>query len=548
MLYLMVHETFNGVDKMATIKDVAQLAGVSIGTVSNVLNGKTRNTDLIERVEKAMQELKYIPDETARSLKKEKTGLIGLILPNSVNPEYSSLLAEIEALLTQHGYSILLIFSHNNALLEKKAVEKCLKQRVDGIILYSPHRSSKQLEFAENQIPVVLISQKEDKHVKADTIILDYFPAFKAVMEYLKAIEKNNIAMIIDESFLQNEKVVDTYQDFWADQGIIVITDYSKEHGFRAAYELLYQKPEIDAIIAGNYLIAQGIKKASNVLKNRDLQIVVLKESNWIEDEQSFPVQITLSQKRIAELVVKRLLDAIDNPDTHEPIVKKVMAEYKETPSVFPDIDQTKKEIVLRFAMYESPTSTGIKLLSEIYMEHTGIKIKLDMYKYDELEKIAYQVSNQQIKDYDGIMMDITWIDDLVKKDFLMGLKNSGIHFDDFIEGIEQQLGFYRGNYYSVPIMSGTQLLFYQKDLFESDEIKRLFTRLYERELKVPSSWAEFNIVAEFFTRSFNSKSPTKYGVSKVTGENIYTTIDYGHTDQMCLIIKVRLLLTIVNP
>ena len=67
---------------MATIKDVAKLAGVSLGTVSNVLNGKTNNELLIRRVEQAMEQLSYLPNSTARSLKSTRTGLIGVIVPD----------------------------------------------------------------------------------------------------------------------------------------------------------------------------------------------------------------------------------------------------------------------------------------------------------------------------------------------------------------------------------------------------------------------------------------------------------------------------------
>ena len=70
---------------MATIKEVAKLAGVSVGTVSNVLNGKTSNDELIERVENAINQLSYRPDANARSLKNTKSKLIGVIMQKYVS-------------------------------------------------------------------------------------------------------------------------------------------------------------------------------------------------------------------------------------------------------------------------------------------------------------------------------------------------------------------------------------------------------------------------------------------------------------------------------
>ena len=77
---------------MATIKEVAKLAGVSLGTASNVLNGKTQNEELIRRVEKAMEELAYQPDANARSLKNTQSSLIGVILPDALQRDYAEFL------------------------------------------------------------------------------------------------------------------------------------------------------------------------------------------------------------------------------------------------------------------------------------------------------------------------------------------------------------------------------------------------------------------------------------------------------------------------
>ncbi|WP_158587494.1 extracellular solute-binding protein [Neobacillus notoginsengisoli] len=512
---------------MATIKEVAQLAGVSIGTVSNVLNGKTNNLDLIERVESAMKELDYRPDANARSLKMEKSSLIGLILPNSTNPEYSSLIFHVETMLNERGYSVLLLFTHNNRLLERKAIDKCLEQRVDGIILLTVIPRKKDLVDGQVETPIIVVSPREDAILKGDAIFLDYSKAFEQTMNYFNRHAKKNTAMILDGSFLYNEKIIEIYNKYHAGKGLLKITDYSKERGFKAAYELLFQNPQIDAIVAGTYLIAQGVEKAIKLLKRKGIHIAVLKDKNWIEDEENFPVQIRLSQKKVAHHAVMRALHAIENPRTHEPMAERIFAEIRETLPVTAELKKAPLPVRIRLAMYDSPTSFSLKMLSEVYVQKTGIHIEFDLLKYDELEDIVYQLHSDQSNRYDGIMMDITWIDELVKNKVLMPLTNSAINFNEFIDGLEQQCGYYDGEYHAVPIMSGTQLLFYQKDLFENEQLKRQFSRIYGKELSVPETWADFNIIAEFFTRSFNPKSPIPYGVSKVTGENIYTTICY---------------------
>lgn len=111
---------------MATIKEVAKLAGVSIGTVSNVLNGKTSNAELIDRVESAMSQLSYRPDANARSLKNTKSKLIGVLMPEICQSDHAHFLSRLENLLREQGYGILLKISNNNWLLEKKNLTQCM--------------------------------------------------------------------------------------------------------------------------------------------------------------------------------------------------------------------------------------------------------------------------------------------------------------------------------------------------------------------------------------------------------------------------------------
>lgn len=512
---------------MTTIKEVAKMAGVSIGTVSNVLNGKTNNIELIDRVETAMKELGYRPDANARSLKSEKSGVVGLVLPNSTSPENSSILSQIQAKLSENGYSILLFFTQNNKLLEKKAIEKCLEKRVDGIVLFSSLKRKKELITEKETTPIVIVSASEDRTLKGDAIILDYSRAFEQMMNYFDQNGRKNVALIIDESFYQNKEVIEMYNERHGDKGLLKISDYSKERGFKAAYELLFNHPEIDAVVSGNYLIAEGVEKAIKLLKVKDVEVAVLKEGNWIEDEDKFAVQISYPQKKMVERVIEKILDAIENPKTHEYVVEKMNAEYRENRTVLQGVERNSLPTSLKFAMYESPTSLSLKMLTEVYVQQTGTKVEIDLYKYDELEQRILNISNLASSVYDGMMMDITWVDEFVRNDMLASLNRSNIDFQGFIPGLDQQCGLVNGEYHAVPIMSGTQLLFYQKDLFENETLKRQFARMYGKKLEVPETWAQFNITAEFFTKHYNEKSPTKFGVSTVCGENIYTTISY---------------------
>lgn len=168
---------------MATIKEVAKLAGVSIGTVSNVLNGKTSNAELIDRVESAMSQLSYRPDANARSLKNTKSKLIGVLMPEICQSDHAHFLSRLENLLREQGYGILLKISNNNWLLEKKNLTQCMEQCVDGIIWYSPAREQLTIPEEKKDIPYVIVTKYPLSGYEGDQIQIDYRAAVEAAYE-----------------------------------------------------------------------------------------------------------------------------------------------------------------------------------------------------------------------------------------------------------------------------------------------------------------------------------------------------------------------------
>lgn len=147
---------------MATIKEVARRAGVSIGTVSNVINGKKVNEVLRLAVEKAIDELNYTPHAVARSLKNNRTDQVALILPNLKDTYLSELIKHIERILRESGYSIALYITNNNFDEENKALEDVLKRRFDGVVLYScrDEASPRVLELKQAGLPAVYLEKE----------------------------------------------------------------------------------------------------------------------------------------------------------------------------------------------------------------------------------------------------------------------------------------------------------------------------------------------------------------------------------------------------
>src|SRR6266436_4184939 len=122
--------------RAASISDVARESGVSIFTVSAVVNNKSHvGNNLRERVEEAIRKLNYRPNLIARSLIKQKTQSIGMIVSDIANPFFPMVVRGAEDAAQKHGYNLLLCNSDDNLEKEARALELLLSKRVDGILL-----------------------------------------------------------------------------------------------------------------------------------------------------------------------------------------------------------------------------------------------------------------------------------------------------------------------------------------------------------------------------------------------------------------------------
>lgn len=125
-------------EKMVTLKEVAKEAGLTVGTVSRVLNNRGYiSDDAREKVYSAMKKLKYHPNEVARSLQGKSTNTIGLIVPHIRHPYFAEMISNIENQAYKKGYQILLCNSQSIEEKEREYIDICTGNRVAGIILCS---------------------------------------------------------------------------------------------------------------------------------------------------------------------------------------------------------------------------------------------------------------------------------------------------------------------------------------------------------------------------------------------------------------------------
>ena len=142
---------------MATIKDVARDAGVSVGTVSNVLNGGKVSAERRHQVEASIKKLDYQVNTLAKGMRMQKTDYVVVILPNLINPYFSVLLQHLEDALSREGKQMILCLSGDDEQREEKFVEMAKANKIDGIIGITYSKIDKYLT---SDMPFVSIDRR----------------------------------------------------------------------------------------------------------------------------------------------------------------------------------------------------------------------------------------------------------------------------------------------------------------------------------------------------------------------------------------------------
>jgi LacI family transcriptional regulator len=254
---------------MATIKDVARRAGVSVGTASHVLSGKVPVSDqLRKRVEKAMAALDYHPSHIARSLSIRRTHTIGIVVPDITNPFFPQIIRGVESVAAKFGFSTITFNTDDQVDREREALSFLRSRRVDGILLViAPGRNdgSHIKAIIKAGIPVVCLDRLP-RSISVDSVSVDNFSGAREAVQHLISMGHQHIAIITGPLSLKNARDrVRGYKSALREAGIpssaerILEGDFREETGLRISRDLFIsgrQRPS--ALFVSNNLMALG--------------------------------------------------------------------------------------------------------------------------------------------------------------------------------------------------------------------------------------------------------------------------------------------------
>ncbi len=325
--------------KSASIYDVARESQVSVFTVSAVINGKKHvGKKLRERVESAIRKLNYRPNLIARSLAKQRTHTIGMIVPDIANPFFPMVVRGAEDAAQKHGYNLLLCNSDDSLAKEEASVELLLSKRVDGILLTKAaedFRPSLMQMIREVNIPFVLVMRTYPRLTKDAVITDDYQGAYDAV-SHLARSGRRRIGLIGGPLKVSNAIARwEGFRDALKARGLpykeelIIEGDYRIESGFRAGHALLSHRP--DGIYVANHLMTIGLLKAAEEMGlscPEDYGLVSFDDYPWLGVFRPRLTTVELPKHQLgteaAELLIRRIAG------DHSPaVVKKLPPELR---------------------------------------------------------------------------------------------------------------------------------------------------------------------------------------------------------------------------
>lgn len=504
---------------MATIKDIAHLAGVSQGTVSHVLNGKGNvSSEKIKLVEETAAKLGYVINERAQILRKGRGNSLVVILPNIRSRQYVDFYISFKSFAEKQGYPVVQYISNDDPNREMDIFTQIRSGMAAGVAVFSCMNQDAEyyraLGFREWELLFVERNQSFPVHYTG----FDYRAAGKALAVEVLGRKINSLALVTDNREYSNEN--DFYSAFTEELGgkPRLAINHIQTNLFQA-YESIMQLLEMNlpqGIVSSSYGLAPIIRDVKQSFYPSAPVFIATVSPLFTMPEHSF-FKYELNYRLMGKTAAQQLIDNIKRQTgARRTILPNTGFRFWYKGPVFPRFNAAEK---LHILTLESPTAETMKYLSRIFTQYTGIGVHVSIFSYDELHEVLNALGKSSI--YDILRLDVTWLPWFSPK-ILRPLNEIDPEFTwepkNYIEGLNKQYFLADGRFYTLPVSPSTQMLFYRKDIFESTSLKRLYHETNKAALAPPQNFTDYNRIARFFTRTENPSSPTAFGSTLTMG------------------------------
>ncbi len=305
-----------------TMKDVAERAGVSVITVSRVINGISYvRQETRDRVLAAIEDLHYVPNGLASSLRSRQTSTLALLVPDITNSYWTTVVRGVEDEAAAQGYGVFLCNTDEDPAKEARYLETLLRRQVDGLLIGPTADSAPLLrQIQRYDLQFVLLDRSVDG-IRADVVRGDSIGGARAAVEHLLETGRRSVAFIGGPTSISTGKErLEGYKAGLAgagvplDQSLIKLGRYGQESGTKSTKELLDTPNRADAILVGNNQIAIGVLRSLAEMRFRipeDIALISFDDIPGANSYFPFLTAVTQPAYEIGRLGARRVLERI---------------------------------------------------------------------------------------------------------------------------------------------------------------------------------------------------------------------------------------------
>lgn len=311
------------------LKDVAVAAGVHISTASRALDERTAaqvNAETVQRVRQAADKLGYRVNGMARALRRQRSLIIGMVIPDINSPVFPAVVRGADDVLSGLGFSLLLSNTDSDPAKARAQITAMLASRADGLLLGIAQREDPVVdEFMSAGTPIVLLNRMIDRGGVPAVIADDYHGILDAV-EHLYQLGHREVGYIGGPCTLSTASQRLAAFEHAATRlglpgaGVIETASFTEEAGLEAGAQLLDAHPETTAVVAANDLIALGVIDAAarrGLSCPRDLSVVGFNDIQHVRRLQPPLTTVRIPHYEVGRRAAELLLAMVENPGRH---------------------------------------------------------------------------------------------------------------------------------------------------------------------------------------------------------------------------------------
>lgn len=314
-----------------TIGDVARRAGVSVSTAGRALSGNGyAKQETRQRVLTAAEELGYVPNYIARSLRSRSTKMVGLLIADVENSFYSVIAKNVESVLKETGNHVVLCNHNDDPKEEGEYLTLLESMDVDGLIITPTPQNRRHLERLQNKGMVIVQIDRRVRGLRSDAILVDNQRVAAEAVTHLIECGHTRIGMLTGPARVTtaNERLVG-YQQALTEHGVafrpelVRAGSFRRDHAVQDALELIMADPRPTALFGANNILAEACVQALAERRLRvpdDMSLLAFDDMPWMT--LMTPHVTTVRQpiadmaRSAADLLRRRLSGAGDNPTT----------------------------------------------------------------------------------------------------------------------------------------------------------------------------------------------------------------------------------------